>query len=94
MVLNEHPVLKRIRRSAQTATKVDTHDLRFQAMGTQCAVRCRTMDAAAAVDFQQEVLAWVADFEATYSRSRRSSSAASMLKPAGTGWRLMRTRSG
>lgn len=86
MVLNEHPVLERIRRSAQTATKVDTHDLRFQAMGTQCAVRCRTMDAAAAVDFQQEVLAWVADFEATYSRFLPESLISRINAEAGRDW--------
>lgn len=86
MVLIENSVLERIRRSAQRSAKGGTHELTFHAMGTQCRVKFRTTRVADAAAFQNELLCWVASFEATYSRFLPDSLISRINAKAGVDW--------
>lgn len=86
MVLMENSVLERVRRSAQRTTKGETHDLTFQAMGTHCRVKFRSHRATDAGAFQNDVLNWVAAFEATYSRFIPDSLIGRINANAGSDW--------
>jgi FAD:protein FMN transferase len=72
MVLMEHPVQERIRRTTAWAPAEGVSSLSFQAMGTHCKVRF-----AAAEDeirpLGEEIREWVAAFEMKYSRFQQDS---------------------
>lgn len=61
-------VYERVKRSMQTSATAGFYKLSFQAMNTLCRVNFSTTNAGLARDFQEEVLKWVAWFEARYSR--------------------------
>lgn len=79
-------VYERVRASAQSAVEADFHKLSFQAMSTHCRVHFRSPSAARARDFQQEVIRWVADFEARYSRFIPDSLIGRINAAAGEHW--------
>jgi FAD:protein FMN transferase len=86
MVLIENNVFERIRRSAQRAAKGDTRELKFHAMGTQCRLKFRITRTSDATAFEEHVLAWVANFEATYSRFLPDSLISRINANAGAAW--------
>ena len=59
-------VVARVTQSAQTSVEQCLHKLQVRAMSTHCQVNCHGVSAATARDFQREVVAWVAQFEARY----------------------------
>ena len=79
-------VHERVRRSAQFNGEAGFYKLAFQAMSTTCRVHFRTANPAAARDFQAEALAWVADFEARYSRFIPESLIGRINAAAGQRW--------
>jgi len=62
------------------------HKLTFGAMGTQCKVQFHGVSADLAREFQREVVAWVACFEATYSRFLPDSLVGRINAAAGQHW--------
>lgn len=90
MVLNPPDSLRmveeRVRRSAQTTVNAGLHRLTFNAMSTVCRVDFALANAAAARDFQQQVLTWVAAFEANYSRFIPDSLISRINAAAGEHW--------
>ena len=58
----------RVARSAQATVENGLHRLEFRAMSTQCQIKVHGVSAEVARDFQREAIAWVAQFEARYSR--------------------------
>lgn len=79
-------VRDRIWRSARRATASNYHKLTFQAMSTDCQVHFESVDHAFAVQFQDEVLDWVAAFEAEYSRFLPDSLISRINAAAGEHW--------
>jgi thiamine biosynthesis lipoprotein len=61
-------VFARVSASAQTTHDAGLHKLVFTAMGTRCSVQFHGVAPGEARDFPREVIRWVADFEARYSR--------------------------
>ena len=60
--------------------------VRFHAMGTQCEIQYRAHDVAAGKAFVSEATAWVAAFEAKYSRFRADSLISRINAAAGRDW--------
>jgi len=60
--------------------------LRWAALGTQCEVQYACADADRARAFEAEAVAWVARFEAKYSRFRPDSLLSRINAAAGAGW--------
>ncbi len=60
--------------------------LRWAALGTQCEVQYVCADAGRAGAFEAEAIAWVARFEAKYSRFRPDSLLSRINAAAGAGW--------
>ncbi len=79
-------VLERVRHSATQSQAGGNYTLAFQAMGTVCRVQSRCGDAALARAFQDEVLSWVAQFEAKYSRFLTDSLISRINAAAGEHW--------
>ena len=79
-------VFDRVKRSAQTSVTGDFHKLSFQAMNTVCRVHFRAANANLARDLQNEVLSWVAWFEARYSRFIPDSLIGRINSAAGKSW--------
>jgi FAD:protein FMN transferase len=79
-------VAERIQRSAQTSLTGDFYKLWFQAMNTTCHVHFRAPNPTLARDVQQEVLQWVAWFEARYSRFIPDSLIGQINGAAGQRW--------
>jgi thiamine biosynthesis lipoprotein len=79
-------VHERIKRSAQCTVTGDFYKLSFQAMNTICRVHFRTSKPSLARDVQQEVLQWVAWFEARYSRFIPDSLIGLINSAAGKHW--------
>lgn len=90
MVLNETSshrlVHERVWRSARRTAEAGLHTLTFQAMSTHCQVKLQTADARQAADFQDQVLNWVAWFEAKYSRFIDDSLISRINAAAGEHW--------
>lgn len=78
-------LLTRIRSSSRTSVRDGAHDLSFQALGTQCHVSVAG-PAAAVAQFQAAALAWVAAFEAKYSRYLDTSLISRINQAAGRDW--------
>ena len=79
-------VNERIARSAIQSASADLHKLTFHAMGTICRVHFQAKNPEAAHEFQSEVLAWVAQFEAKYSRFIPDSLIGRINAAAGEHW--------
>jgi FAD:protein FMN transferase len=79
-------VLERVQRSAQSSVTAGFHKLTFTAMNTTCRVNFRASDAALARSYQDEVLRWVAWFEARYSRFIPDSLISHINAAAGEHW--------
>lgn len=90
MVLNQSgsqaQVWERIRRSAQTTVADGFYKLTFQAMNTHCRVHFRAVDPRLAAALQEEVLQWLAWFEARYSRFIPDSLISRINAAAGEHW--------
>jgi thiamine biosynthesis lipoprotein len=85
MVLNGDTVCQRIAASASSQAHADAYELNFQAMGTRCRVWIRAQPSVAR-GFAAEVLGWVAEFEATYSRFLPESLITRINAAAGREW--------
>ena len=79
-------VFGRIAQSAASSVERALHKLEFRAMGTHCRVNCHGVSAEVARDFQREVIAWVAQFEARYSRFIPDSLIGRINAAAGEHW--------
>ena len=79
-------VYERVKRSAQSTLTGDFYKLSFQAMNTLCRVNFRTPKPSLARDLQNEVLQWVAWFEARYSRFIPDSLVGQINAAAGQQW--------
>jgi thiamine biosynthesis lipoprotein len=79
-------VYERVKRSAQSSLSGDFYKLSFQAMNTLCRVHFRTARSNLARDVQNEVLHWVAWFEARYSRFIPDSLIGRINSAAGKHW--------
>lgn len=90
MVLNETSsqplVLERVWRSAQRTSGAGLQVLTFQAMSTHCQVKIHAADTRLVQEFQNEVLNWVAWFEARYSRFLADSLIGRINSSAGEHW--------
>ena len=90
MVLNSTDSLAivsaRIQSSAQRTANGEFHQLAFHAMSTACRVNFRAASAAQARALQDEVLRWVAWFEARYSRFIPDSIISRINSAAGEHW--------
>lgn len=79
-------VFARISQSAQSSVERGLHQLEFRAMSTHCRVNLHGVSAEAARDFQRDVIAWVAQFEARYSRFISDSLIGRINAAAGEHW--------
>ena len=90
MVLTENTsaqaVFKRVAGSALTVSEKGLHKLHFGAMSTDCRVHHHGVSAAASLDFQNDVITWVAAFEAKYSRFIPDSLIGRINAAAGEHW--------
>ncbi|MFO1488514.1 MAG: FAD:protein FMN transferase [Verrucomicrobiota bacterium] len=84
--VNAGDVLERIRRSASTLAAGLNVTLSFHAMGTVCRVTCPTHPASVVKGFHEQVLHWVAAFEAKYSRFLDGSLISRINAAAGEHW--------
>jgi len=76
----------RITESAQTRLEGNLHKLEFRAMSTPCRVNFHGVTAADAKEIQQDVVQWVAQFEARYSRFIPDSLISRINAAAGDHW--------
>ncbi len=79
-------VRERVTRSARQTATAGFYQLTFQAMSTACRVSFRTGQPAVARAFQADLLRWVADFEAKYSRFLPDSLVSRINAAAGRDW--------
>jgi FAD:protein FMN transferase len=83
---SDQTVCERVRRSAQATLAEGVHRLTFQAMNTVCRVLVNTSNRALAREFHAEVLEWVGQFEARYSRFIPDSLIGRINAAAGLHW--------
>lgn len=76
----------RVSHSARSVKEDRLHKLEFQAMGTRCAVQFHDVPGSLAKDFEQEVVSWVSEFEARYSRFIPDSLIGRINAAAGEHW--------
>lgn len=90
MVLNapnsSRQVLARVTDSARVAVDGSLHKLSFRAMSTECRVHVHGVAPAIAQPFLRDVVAWVAEFEARYSRFIPDSLIGRINSAAGEHW--------
>ena len=79
-------VVARVTGSAQATVENGLHKLEFRAMSSPCRVNFHGVSPAVARDFQCEVVAWVAQFEARYSRFIPDSLIGKINAAAGEHW--------
>lgn len=79
-------VITRVAQSAQTSVVDGLHKLEFRAMSTRCCVNFHGVPASLARDFQRDVVAWVGQFEARYSRFLPDSLIGCINAAAGEHW--------
>lgn len=79
-------VYERVTQSAQSQAAGGWSKLSFQAMSTVCRVHYHCPDAKLAKAFEQDVLKWVAGFEARYSRFLADSLISRINAAAGQDW--------
>ena len=86
-IANSYPAVReRILRSATLTATAGFDKLAFHAMGTICRVQFQSPNAAVARTYQTEVLDWVAQFEAKYSRFLQDSIISRINTAAGEHW--------
>ena len=78
--------IARVTQSAQTTVADSLHRLEFHAMSTRCRVNCHGASTTVIRDFQRDVVAWVAQFEARYSRFIPDSLIGRINAAAGEHW--------
>ncbi len=78
--------IERVRQSAHATVDKDLHRLEFCAMSTLCRVNFHGVAASVARDFQRDVVAWVGQFEARYSRFIPDSLIGRINAAAGEHW--------
>jgi thiamine biosynthesis lipoprotein len=78
--------IERVAQSAQTVVEKGLHKLEFRAMSTLCRVNFHGVSADVARDFQRDVVAWVGQFEARYSRFIPDSLIGRINAAAGEHW--------
>jgi len=84
---NSYPAVReRVLRSATATTSSGFEKLAFHAMGTICRVQFQPPNATSARAYQNEVLEWVAQFEAKYSRFLNDSLISRINAAAGEHW--------
>jgi thiamine biosynthesis lipoprotein len=76
----------RITQSVRTTVENGLHKLEFRAMSTPCRVNFHGVPTAAAKEIQREVVEWVAQFEARYSRFIPDSLISRINAAAGEYW--------
>lgn len=76
----------RVRQSAQVTVEGGLHKLDFRAMSTPCQVKLHGVSAAVARDYLQDVVEWVGQFEARYSRFIPDSLIGRINAAAGLHW--------
>jgi FAD:protein FMN transferase len=86
MVLANNNVLGRIRDSVRETSTNGCRKVGFKAMGTWCQLLFATPSRTAGDYFVQEAIAWVADFEARYSRFLPDSLVSVINAAAGKAW--------
>ena len=90
MVLNasnsSQLVFTRVTESARVAAERGLHKLTFRAMSTECRVHLHGVPTTSAQQFFRDVLAWVAEFEARYSRFIPDSLVGRINAAAGEHW--------
>ena len=86
MVLTSGSVYDRIRTTVQTTASAGFYKLSFRAMSTECRVHFRSLSPAGARDFQNDLVRWVAGFEARYSRFIPESIISRINAAAGSSW--------
>ncbi len=86
MVLMAKDVYPRVKSSAQISTQRGLQILTFQAMATVCSASFISPNPAATKTFVDELLAWVANFEARYSRFIPDSLIGKINESAGRDW--------
>ncbi len=79
-------VLARISQSIQTTVESGLQRIAFRAMGTACQVKVHGVPVSTARDFQNELIQWVAQFEARYSRFIPDSLIGKINAAAGEHW--------
>jgi thiamine biosynthesis lipoprotein len=79
-------VFARVAQSVETSEDNGLHKLAFRAMSTHCRVNCHGLAAEHAREFQHEVIVWVAQFEARYSRFIPDSLIGRINAAAGDRW--------
>lgn len=79
-------VYTRISQSARTSFEHGLHRLEFRAMSTPCQVKIHGVPSHLALDFQREVIDWVAKFEARFSRFIPDSLIGQINAAAGEHW--------
>jgi len=79
-------VVARVSKSAQANMENGLNKLTFRAMNTLCRVNFHGTPASVARDFQRDVVAWVAAFEARYSRFIPDSLIGRINSAAGEHW--------
>lgn len=79
-------VFARVSESARVTSERELHKLTFRAMSTECRVHFHSAPAAAGRDFMRAVIAWVAEFEARYSRFIPDSLIGRINAAAGEHW--------
>ena len=78
--------IERVRQSAHATVDNHLHRLEFRAMSTLCRVNFHGVAASIARDFQRDVVAWVGQFEARYSRFIPDSLIGRINAAAGEHW--------
>ena len=79
-------VIARVTESARVVVESNLHKLTFRAMSTECRVHLHGVSAPVAQAFLREVVAWVAAFEARYSRFIPDSLIGRINAAAGEHW--------
>lgn len=79
-------VLARVTESARVAVERGLHQLTFRAMSTECRVHVHGVAAATAQEFLRDMVTWVAEFEARYSRFIPDSLIGRINAAAGEHW--------
>jgi thiamine biosynthesis lipoprotein len=83
---NAAEVFPRVSKSAQVTSERGLQKLSFTAMSTQCHVHFHGVSASIAQNFCRDVVAWVAAFEAKYSRFIPDSLIGRINSAAGENW--------
>jgi FAD:protein FMN transferase len=81
-----HMVFDRIAPTVQISVERGLYKLEFRAMGTHCRVLCHGVFEGKIRAFQRQVVAWVAQFEASYSRFIPDSLIGRINAAAGEHW--------